>query len=459
MSEFRLRSAEIIRRRYDGQEEDVEAGGRYDVLTAIVEINLFESIFKPYMTGSIAMVDSSAFSSIINFQGQEIINLQWSVGDKEFNRSFYIYGVKSQDKSQSGTTSTLVLGIIERHGYLSKFMRMDGSRAGNVSSIIGSIFNDMGVTKFASENAHQSMRIMENNRTPIEIIQWLTDRATGATGEPMFVYATMPVDDEDRFAPNVKMRSLGTMLNDHPWEDDEVFRYTSVSGDAFPRFERDNLLIWNVNMLEHDDVMVLADRGALHSTYINIDPFTRSVDYTDFNAQTHFENKKQNGSNIYEYPMFDFNFRIDSNDDSLTVANMPSTYVSGVNVSGAFADYPAYNEEPNVSDQVMRISRESDLSMLEREVMDVHIWGYHIAVGDSERGVGTTIALAVPKDQPSYTPSANVEDKKRSGRFLIKSIRHQMNNINNDYYTICRVARTDSPDPINSRDRNEQRPT
>lgn len=42
----------------------------YDVRTSIIEINLFESLDKPYVTGNIAILDDKSLFEKIQLQGQ-----------------------------------------------------------------------------------------------------------------------------------------------------------------------------------------------------------------------------------------------------------------------------------------------------------------------------------------------------------------------------------------------------
>ena len=455
--EFEITLAEIERRRFVGQATtDIQ---RWDVLPALAEVNLFESIWEPAMTGRVAIVDSSSLAAAINFQGQEVLRLEWRVGEKQYVRNFYIYSVSSQNKSTTTTSSTLVLDIIERHGYFSKFQRLDGTKAGEIGDIVDAILTGIDADLTTADTSVQRIRIMENNRHPLDIVRWLSERATNDIGEPMFTYSTLNKNSDENSleTPNVKFRDLGGMLSDHPWEAEETFVYTLTPAPSTEdAFTRDRYRIQSVSFPENDNIFQLSDRGALRSTYYNLDLTNRTQDAAEFNAETHFDNRQGSGSAREDHhTMFDDHFSLTNEDAETRVAGLDSFFASGINTTSVFDGYRGYNEETQYDNHQFRLSRESDILMLERERYSIMVDGYHFGATDNDRGVGTTINVRIPKDQPVYTDEANSLDLKRSGKFLIMNVRHIMNNTNNQYSVVLEIGRPDTPDDINDSGRYE----
>lgn len=462
--EFEITLAEIERRRFVGQAlDDVQ---RWDVLPAVSEVNLFESIWEPVITGRVAIVDTASLSAAINFQGQEVLRLEWRVGEKQYVKNFYIYAVSAQNKSSNTTGSTLVLDIIERHGYFSKFQRLDGTKAGEIGNIIDALLDGIDANLSTADTSIQNIRIMENNRHPLDIIRWLSKRATNDIGEPMFTYATLNKSTSEGAleSPNIKFRSLTGMMRDHPWGTEDKFIYTLTPATSTEQaFSRDRYRIQSVSFPENDNIFTLADMGALRSTYYNMDITNRTQDAIEFNAETHFENRRDNLPNAEEHhTMFDEFFSLTNEDDETRVAGLDSFFASGINTTSMFDGYRGYNEETQYDNHQFRLSRESDILMLERERYSIMVDGYNFGATEDERGVGTTIDVQIPKDQPVYRNDQNSLDQKRSGRFLIMNARHIMNNTNNQYSVVLEIGRPDTPDNINDPDRiateAEQRP-
>jgi hypothetical protein len=50
----------------------------FDVRTSIAELNIFESLDKPYLTGTVVILDDKALFDKINFQGTERFEVEMS---------------------------------------------------------------------------------------------------------------------------------------------------------------------------------------------------------------------------------------------------------------------------------------------------------------------------------------------------------------------------------------------
>ena len=459
-SGFEITSAIISRRRFNNADENVQL--EWDVLGAVLEVNLFESIFEPVMTGSVALVDSSALGASINFQGQEILDLSWRVGEKNYSKRFYIYTVTATNKDVSTQSSTMVLGIIERHGYLDQFKYLDRTSTGDVGSIIAELLGELGAGIDEIDQSDQVMRIMHNNRKPMGLVRWLCNRATTSKGEPMFCYSTLDknTSDTNPEEPNIKFRSLGTMMEDHPWRGGEDFIYTVVPSSEEDRFMPEQYRIQAMDIPENDNIFDMANSGVLNSTYFNIDPFARRINSVNHDARTHLESRGVDTAGATG-TQFDDNFYVD--DENNPVSGMSSIFVSGINTTSLFSgDVHGYNEESDYTKHRNRLSRESDIMLLGKQRFSVTVPGFLFGYSDQERGVGTTVSLKVPKDQPAHTTDIYSLDYKRSGKFLIMNKRHIMKRVSAEYHVVLEVGRPQSDDNVNDPTRwntdREQRP-
>jgi len=439
-TDYKIRKVEIRRNRY----ENIESPA-YDVTRAVAEFNFYESIYIPYVTGSLAIADTSALASMINFQGQEELTIEFEVGDRIIAKDFIIFAVPSSVKSLADGSSSYVLDFIEKRGYTGAFRRLRGSYSGKIEDILAQVFEEEITVR---EGSDQTVKVLGVNRTPIEISFWLTDRATSDIGEPMFLYSTLN--------SGLAFTSLGEMLGREPLPD-TTFRYTQVPyPNLESRFLHEASVIYNMNIPEQDNILDVAKTGAVRSRYFSIDTFTRSVDHVDFSAADYFETKKDNAKVLYDQTLFDKNFSIDGE----VISNAESRYVTQVNTSQMYKDINAYDEDKLFS-QKHKLSRYSDLVLLNRERFEILIPGYHALAHEDDTTVGTIINISVPKDQPAYseTDISRIEDKKRSGKFLITNARHIFD-VDGNYRVSLSVARTESPDNINeeTREDSEKRP-
>ena len=439
-TDYKIRKIEVLRDRYQGTETPA-----FDITRAVAEINIFESIYVPYLTGSLTVVDTSAISSMINFQGQEEITIDLEVGGRNIRKEFVVYSVPSTLKSLNDSSSTYNLDLIEKHAYKAAFRQLRASYSGKIEDVIkGVLEEDVNIL----EESDQHIKVLGCNRSPVEMTYWLLNRATSSIGEPMFCYSTIN--------NGLTFTSLGEMLNRSPLED-IVFRYSQLPySDVSNRFLHEASTIQSMKIGEQDNMIEVAKQGAVRSRFFNIDTLTRSVDHIDFKASEYFDLKKENGKVLYDQTLFDQNFSLDDE----VISNAESRYVTQINTSQMYKDINAYDEDALFS-QKFKLSRHSDLVLLNRERFEILLPGYYALATDEDTTVGTVINISVPKDQPAYSESdlGRIEDKKRSGKFLVTNCRHIFD-VDGVYRVSLSIGRTESPDAINtaSREDNEKRP-
>lgn len=421
-----------------------------DVTNITVEISLFESLYLPYVSGKVMLIDTSAVSAFLNFQGQEQIDIAIKVMDERIERRFVVYNISTQTKSVSDSSSSYVLEIIEGHAYLSYFKKVRNAYSGNISEIIRQVFANELNTEVDIEQSDQRIKALGVNRSPLGFSMWLRDRATSEFGEPMFLYSTLK--------EGIKMRSLGTLMQaveNRPLPE-TVFRYTQAPYDEIEnRFTHEASVIESIIIEDSNDMITVAQEGALRMKYIHFDPLTNEYADQDFNSVENFQNRANNNRTLYPHTLFDENFEIGGE----RIQDLPSTFYSQINTSKMFGDNVNSYDEDTVDRQMFKVSRHSDMVLLDRERFDITIPGFHMLGHEQHTSVGTLIEIKIPKDQPAMNENSEdvTVDKKRSGLFLITDVRHTFT-IDGEYRASLSVARIATPDNINDPNRDEQVP-
>lgn len=421
-----------------------------DITNIVVECSLFESLYLPYVSGKILIADSSAVSSVMNFQGQERITMSLTVQDKVLTKDFIVHNVSRQTKSVSDSSSTYLLELLEEHAYLSYFKKIRSAYSGNISEIIRQVFENELNTVVDIEESNQRIKALGVNRSPLAFSLWLRDRATSEFGEPMFLYSTLK--------EGMKMRSLGTLMNaaqNRPLSNTS-FRYSQVPyGEIEDRFLHEASIIESIVIEDNNDMILIAREGALKTKYIHFDPLTGEHGTKDFNSIENFENRRENGRTLYDHTLFDDNFEIGGE----KIQDLPSTFKSQINTTKMFGDDIKAYDEDDIDFQIFKVSRHSDMVLLDRERFDITIPGFHMLGHEGHTTIGTLIDIKVAKDQPATIDSSEdiILDKKRSGLFLITDVRHTFT-IDAGYKASLSVARIATPDPINDPNREERVP-
>ena len=91
------------------------------LLDYLVEINLYESVFDPIVTGSIILSDSRNLTSLFPLIGDEylFINVKTpSLTDKDsIYKTFRIYSLENKNYVNDGSTMVYELGIMSTEGF------------------------------------------------------------------------------------------------------------------------------------------------------------------------------------------------------------------------------------------------------------------------------------------------------------------------------------------------------
>ena len=103
-----------------------------DLSGSIAELNIFESLELPYLTGTCALVDDVRFRDSVGIKGSERIT--FTILEKEnakpIIKTFMITGVAA-NTSANERTEVHMLTLMEEHGYLSSIMKISESYTGS----------------------------------------------------------------------------------------------------------------------------------------------------------------------------------------------------------------------------------------------------------------------------------------------------------------------------------------
>jgi hypothetical protein len=225
--QFKLTKAHISADRFGGFENRF-----YDVKNQVAEINIYESIEEPSLTGTIAILDDKSLYELINFNGTERIRLEMAGLGKEtdpvFEKTFIMTNVVRQVKGND-KSSMYVFDIIDEHGFISEAERLRGSYRGRVDDIVKGICltrlnKSVDISyQFLSRQdrvdaIQDDIRVIIPNLSPINACKWLLSRATTQTGSPFFLWAS--IHDE-----NLRMGNLDVMYRQTPFNDKLPYTY------------------------------------------------------------------------------------------------------------------------------------------------------------------------------------------------------------------------------------------
>ena len=122
--------------------------GTFDVSGIFEELNIFDSVLTPCMSGNILLKDSVGLSKKLAFDGSEYLNISISKNDEpsdgrgtNMTRTFRIFK-QSNRISVNQATENYILHFVSEEMVYSEQQKINQSYTGNYSQIASSIFND-----------------------------------------------------------------------------------------------------------------------------------------------------------------------------------------------------------------------------------------------------------------------------------------------------------------------------
>ena len=174
----------------------VTKAGKVDIRNIYGELNIFDSVLVPVMSGNILIQDSIGLSNKLVFDGSEVILIDIGKSAKfpiaRFKKAFRIYK-QSDRKNQNLTTQAYVLHFVSDELMYSDQQKINQSFEGTYSDIVKKIL--MNNLKVQSdnlggiyENSKGIKKVVIPNLRPIEAIQWCTKRSIDIKNSPNFVF-------------------------------------------------------------------------------------------------------------------------------------------------------------------------------------------------------------------------------------------------------------------------------
>lgn len=408
----------------------------YDVRTSIIEINLFESLDKPYVTGNIAILDDKSLFEKIQLQGTELLRLTLAGLGNENNpnmnqREFYITGIEKKVKSNdAGKASVFVLNIIDKHMYLDAASQVSKSFSGRLDDEIIRICKtylkkDVDLSYiFTSENERsdaiqQNVKGIVPNLKPTEAIQFLQNRATTLTGSPFFVYASM--HDE-----NLRIANLDVMLQQKPFNKrlPYTFNPSNVNvAEGLSALEQ-SFIIKEIKTVKMGGTLNHLDMGVISSDYCNTNLNTGEITRTPFTIRKTLKNMIEKGViSPRKQNVFDEKFKIEDKDvDEYKTRNFHT-----ITSSGTYGTFKGYSDEFEEGLFRKKLERIGILNHLYKNMFSVLITGTGFLVSKATVGDIVTINIVNDNIEDQRGGEEGNIDKNLSGDFLIYDTRHTFN--------------------------------
>ena len=407
-----------------------------DLSEFIVELNLYEDLFKNYLHGNLVLTDSRNLIDKYNIHGEEFLNVKLrtpTFPDSEIiEKTFRVFKLSDRTIVRDKNTQNFVLHFISVEFFYDVSLPLFAPFEGTVTDIAGRIFSDFLATSrnfnvsetnneikedpkptelIVINEASNKIKFISPGWSPLKCINWLASKAIPKDGVAKnFIFFES--------SKNFYFGTLENLFRDAHENKNYLGRYlisaSNVREDkASQNVNREMFLAKDVEMVETTDYIKNYTNGYLGNRLIYLDVFNKEYELIDYDHTLNYEKQfHSSGKGEEAKPVF-------NKDTFRNFATNISFYPKNPKL---FNDYP-----DNISEKMGEIYGNRLSSMLELTNIKMNM----TVPGRTDAEVGRIIYFEYPsmgaKDETDTGSSA--QDKLYSGFYIITAIHHKVNKL------------------------------
>jgi hypothetical protein len=275
----------------------ISKGGSIDVSAIYDEINIYDSLFMPMMSGNILITDAVGLSKTLRFDGSEVIlfDIEKSSGFLSFKKSFRIYK-QTDRRNVNQSAEKYILHFVADEFVFSSQQKVNQSYQSTYSDIVQKILNTYlkleNIDKGAIEDSFGVRKVVIPNLPPLEAIEWCAKRSVDNKNAPSFLFFS------NIFGYN--FISLSSLL-----KKDSILKINFgpknlTNNDALSEMSSAR----SYEMIVQNDSIERIRSGVNAGKFIGFDPITRSLGEKNFTFDDHYDsvdhlNKTPNRTEIF----------------------------------------------------------------------------------------------------------------------------------------------------------------
>lgn len=253
-------------------------GGKVGIEEIFEELNLFDSLFLPVISGNILIVDSIKLSKRLALDGSDVIAMTISksddVGFASFKKSYRIYK-QTDRKNINQTSESYILHFVSDEYVFSEQQKINQSFNGlTYSSVIQKIMtNNLKVPKKNTslfQETYGIRKVVIPNLSPLDAIEWCTKRALSSKNSPEYVFFCN--------AEGYNFTSLSTILTKNAIINISFTPKNVDDGNEFYEMSQAR----SFEVLSQFDLLDRMKDGVNSGKFLGFDPITRSFGSQQF---------------------------------------------------------------------------------------------------------------------------------------------------------------------------------
>ena len=371
-----------------------------DITGQVINIQVYEDLFSPFITGSLIIKESLDLVNLFPFIGEEYVELEIRTPTLEQNNikgTFYIY--KLGNRELLGDRSVVYqLHFISTEAISDLNKKISKTFTGKVSDLVKRFvtdkFDGMESTKSINvEPTTNSTKYTSNFWSPTQNIMHLVDNAINVNRTPDYVF----FENRDGFY----FISLESLYSNNVFQEFTYDKYTRddlPGGGSVRNVQEDYKRIISISIPTGFDYMDRIRSGMLASKMITYDSTKKSYVTKNYNMFQRFEQQKH----LNKFPI----------NSSKSIFRNNSLIMTE---SRAFANQSGFGDVTNT--RILQ-ERNSLMKLAEANKLEITV------PGRADYTVGQKIAVVLNKIEPISDKNGDITDKMFSGYYIIAAINH-----------------------------------
>lgn len=426
-----------------------------DLRNFIGEIAVFESLFKPYITVNITLIDDlGLLNEEIQFQGTEKIKLKIMGSEEEqvpndFEIELRTVSIVRQTKINNKTTG-FTINCISDHAYRDALVKISRSYYDQLEDITENILEDYLDVKVAGKgakggdkfklsdywpdepSAQGPVKLIVPYISPLDATNWMMERATGLYGGPMFCWCS--VWDQKKHQGTVRFGHFPTMIKQissktkpdavtFKGKSPENAKYSFVQSQSAVNqgstYKANKATIKAYKSDNVENSLEMINQGVTGSQLSNLDPYSgqRMIRHHDLDKLLTAMGGAGTMNTVY-----DPGDEITVQGETKAPSEFDARYVNTITSYGTYGYAAGYHDVVDQSMLLNKMRKGTIISALYRNAMDVIISGYNFTKEEISCGDPIYVLWHSTKieDEPSM---AGELEERRTGHYIILDIR------------------------------------
>lgn len=372
-------------------------GKRVDVALLTSEINLYEEISAPFITGKLVISDALSLGEILPLIGEEllVLDLETPYNNYQYNKIFFIYKMEGRENAAMKNV-IYTLDFVSIEAFTDMNCKISQKYDDNISNIVEKL-----LTKIPGLNSKKSIYLEQtSNRevyvsnfwSPIQNIYYLCDKAVNSIGIPSYMF----FENNDGFI----FASLDKLYSNQPIT---KFIRHQVTRDpnGTTNIDEEYGKILDLSTPVMYDYIDRLRSGYYGGAIYQYDILSKTINFRNLISREDLKSKLLNKNLIESTNQMAFN----------PEANLRTNIIH----KNIFANKPILE----VSHQLKRMS---SLRRLQGITINIQVFG------SLAYSVGQVFELEIYKDTKEYKESTDEEilDEILSGKYLATTIHHKI---------------------------------